>query len=345
MRPVIVGVGRYRRGVEVDAAQSSLIRAMGTLTADAVALLRAMHGRASEDPSDFLWVALASPLKEELTALGGVFRIPQLWVDDALNPHQRAKAEFSPDGGSAIIVFKIISYFEETSAIETGQIALLVGESFVITIRLGPVGALGRVRSAATTRPEFLALGPLSAVHGIIDAIVDDYVAAVDEISRDLDSLEERVFDPAATDDPADIYRLKRENLELRRAVAPLVPLAHRLVEGTLEAIPPSLRPHYRDVGDHLLRAHDGAEGHESLLMTMLAASNARQGLQQNTDMRKMAAYAALLAVPTALAGIYGMNFEHMPELRWKFGYPVVLVVMAGVLVLMYRAFKRSGWL
>jgi magnesium transporter len=336
-------MGRYCGGVEVDAAQSQVIRSAGTLTPDAVSLVRAMYERATSDPSDFLWIALASPTRKELDALAEVFTVPALWIADALNPRQRAKAEIAE--GGALIVFKVVLYDEPTSAIETGQIAVILGPSYVITVRLGPTGSLGPVRLDATGRPEFLMHGPLSAAHAIADAIVDGYLEAADEIGRDLDTIEERVFSPAVTDDSEIIYLLKRENLELRRAVAPLVPHAQRLVEARTPNIPDELRAHFHDLGDHLLRVNDAVESYESLLMTMLQASNARQGLQQNTDMRKMAAYAALLAVPTALAGIYGMNFEHMPELSWRFGYPAVLLVMATILTLMFRAFKRSGWL
>ena len=311
---------------------------------DAVDLVRAMYGRASAGNADFLWLALASPDRAELTEVADVFGIPALWVDDALNPQQRAKVELSHDS-SALIVFKVVAYEEADSAIETGQIALLVGPSHVLTVRLGPVGTLGKVRLDTVARHEFLAHGPLAAMHAITDAIVDGYLSAAEELGRDLDAIEEAVFSATVTDDSESIYLLKRENLELRRAVAPLVPNAHRLFEGTLPGIPEGLRPYFHDLADHLLRANDAVESHESLLMTMLQASNARQGLQQNTDMRKMAAYAAMLAVPTAIAGVYGMNFRHMPELSWTFGYPGVLLVMATAVGLMFRAFKRSKWL
>jgi magnesium transporter len=345
MLTVIVGMGRYCRGAEVDSAQSALIRASGTLTPDAISLTRAMFARASADRSDFLWLGLATPTPRELKALASVFDVPDLWIDDTLNPQQRAKAEFSPDGRSALIVFKIVTYIEPTSSIETGQIAMLVGPSYVVTVRLGPIGALARVRESVAANTELLAMGPLAAVYGIADAIVDDYLLATDEIAADIDNIEERVFSPSVGDESTAIYQLKRENLELRRAVQPLVTLAHRLVGGELGVIPPELRPYFHDIGDHLLRAHDNTEASDSLLMAILAVSNSRQGLQQNTDMRKIAAYAAMLAVPTAIAGIYGMNFRHMPELGWVYGYPAVLGVMALSLVAMYRAFKRSGWL
>ena len=341
---MIVGVGRYCRGVEVDAAQAMLIRAAGTLTQDAVALIKAMWTRATEDPSDFLWIALAGPTDAELTALGNVLSIPKLWQDDTLNPRQRAKAEFASDGGSALIVFKIVSYDDETSTIETGQISLVIGPSYILTVRLGPVGALGRVRADLVSRPEMLALGPMAAVYGIIDAIVDAYLVTTDEIGRDIDTIEEQVFSSELSDDTEQIYLLKRENLELRRAVAPLVSVTRRLVAGHI-LIPDAIRPYFNDINDHVLRANDNIEEYESLLMSMLQASNSRQSLQQNTDMRKIAAYAAMLAVPTAIAGIYGMNFDHMPELDWTFGYPTVLGFMALAMLLMFVLFKRSGWL
>ncbi len=337
-------MGRYCHGVEVDEPQSRLVRSLTTMTDDAVSLVRAMYARASADSSDFLWIALASPNRPELTALAEVFDIPALWVDDALNPKQRAKLEISP-AGRALVVFKVVVYDEPTSAIETGQIAVIVGESYVLTVRLGPVGTLGQVRLDTVARRDFLDHGPMAALHAITDAIVDGYLVAADEIANDLEVIEEHVFSPQVSDDSETIYLLKRENLELRRAISPLVPHAQRLVVGRMPGVPEAMATYFHDLGDHLMRANDAAESYESLLMTILEASNSRQALQQNTDMRKMAAYAALLAVPTAIAGIYGMNFTNMPELSWRFGYPGVLLVMAGALVLMFRAFKRSKWL
>ncbi len=330
----------------MDSAQSQLIRAARTLTADTVGLVRAMYLRSTWDYADFLWIALAGPTDEEFEELAEVFDVPPLWVADALNPKQRAKAEFSADGQWGLILFKIVSYDKETSGVDTGQIALVLGPSFVLTVRLGPIGALTRVRAEAVAKPEFLGLGPLAAVHAILDAIVDDYLEVTDALRADIDVLEERVFSTQITDDSEAIYQLKRENLELRRALSPLLPVAHRLNRGTLNGdIPAGLRPHFQDVGDHLLRANDSIESHESLLMTMLQASNARQGLQQNTDMRKIAAYAAMLAWSTAVAGVYGMNFLYMPELDEAWGYPFALGLMFGGSFWLYRAFKHAGWL
>jgi magnesium transporter len=342
---VIVGAGRYREGLEVQAQTCGEIVAQGHLDEQGAASIAAMYEAAREDPSDFVWVAVATPERREVERLAGVFGLPGLWIDDALNPRQRAKFEVSQDSHSALVVFKLLEYLEPTSDIETGQLSLFVGDSFVFTVRWGAVGGLAPVRRALVARPERLALGPLAAAHAIADAVVDDYIAASDEIDRDIDAIEELVFSPVITDDSAAIYRLKRENLEMRRAVAPLVPLAHELAGRRLDGIPENLRSYMHDVGDHLLRVSDSVESHDSLLLTMLAASNARQSLQQNVDMRKIAAYAAILAFPTAIAGIYGMNFDFMPELHSPVGYPAVLLTMATGMLVIFRAFKRSGWL
>ena len=337
-------MGRYAHGYEVDVAQSTLIRTAGTFTEDTVPLVRAMYSRATEDHSDFLWMALVSPTPAEIDSVSEVLSVPHLWLDDTMNPAQRAKVEFGPDN-SMLLVMKIVSYVEETSQIETGQISLLIGPSYVITIRLGPAGALDRVRRQVVADPVLLASGPMAAVHGIMDAIVDDYLAANEEIDRDLDAIEEAIFSPKMSEDSETIYLLKRENLELRRAVEPLGVVAKRLVSGTLAGVPPELRTHFHDLGDHILRSCDEVIAADSLLMSLLSASHSRQALQQNIDMRKMAAYAAMLAVPTAIAGIYGMNFDVMPELHWVYGYQAVLLVMALSLFFIWRAFKRSGWL
>ncbi len=342
---VIVGMGRYRAGREVDQEQTARIKSVGSVTAEVIEPLRAMLQDARDDDSDFVWLGLTAPSPHEVELLGELLGISRLWIDDTLNPLQRAKAELAPDKRAGLAVFKMISYDDARSAIETGQIALLIGHSHVVTVRLGPIGSLTRVRAHLVDRPDLLAHGPLMAVHAILDAIVDDYLAASEELVRDVDALEEQVFSPEVTDSSAAIYRLKRENLELRRAVAPLVPIAQRMVTGSADGVPHDLRPFYHDVGDHLLRAHDNVDSTETLLISMLQASFAIQSLQQNTDMRKIGAYAAMLAVPTAIAGVYGMNFEHMPELSWTFGYPMVLTVMAASLFVLYRVFKRSGWL
>jgi magnesium transporter len=182
-------------------------------------------------------------------------------------------------------------------------------------------------------------------MHGILDVVVDGYSDVLAELGRDIAELEERVFSPERTDDAMAIYELKRENLEMRRAVDPLLPVAEQLMRHELVSLPEVLRPHYRDLGDHLLRVSEVSAQYDVLLGTILDALRSRQAVQQNEDMRKISAWVAIAAVPTAIAGVYGMNFEFMPELSWSLGYPAVLLLMTTVCVLLYRGFKRNGWL
>lgn len=341
---MIVGCGRYRAGQEVDGEISAGLVGRGTLDEAALSAIAQMYDAGRGEISDYVWIAIAAPLASELEGLGQLFQIPHLWIQDALNPRQRAKYEMARDGKSAVVIFKMIEYVEDTSDVETGQLAVFVGSSYVLTVRWGALGRLAAVRGQLTEDSERLAVGPLAVVHAIADAIVDDYLSVSDALDRDIDQIEELVFSPVITDDSAQIYQLKRENLEMRRAIAPLVPLVQLLLRPAAWKTDLLSAP-IHDVSDHLQRVHDMVESRDSLLLTMLEASNARQSLQQNVDMRKIAAYAAILAFPTAVAGIYGMNFDFMPELHSRAGYPVVLGIMVLGCLVLYRLFKRSGWL
>ncbi|MSW39223.1 MAG: magnesium transporter CorA, partial [Actinobacteria bacterium] len=179
----------------------------------------------------------------------------------------------------------------------------------------------------------------------VLDQIVDGYVYVANGVAQDISEVEEAVFSPIRSDDAQAIYRLKRENLEIRRAVAPLTSAAELFVARNTPAIPSDLVADFQDLGEHILRVHEQVDSQDALLTTVLTASMSRQSLQQNEDMRKISAWVAIAAVPTMIAGIYGMNFEHMPELPMKYGYGGALALMGGVCFGMWRAFKRSGWL
>jgi len=201
------------------------------------------------------------------------------------------------------------------------------------------------VRAELEGDSHLLSMGPLAVLHGNLDVFVDGYQLVADELARDIEQIEERVFSPERTDDAAIIYKLKRENLEVRRAVDPLRPVGAQLLDHELVAMPEGLRPYFHDLGDHLLRVAELSAQHDVLLGTVLEASRSRQAVMQNDDMRKISAWVAIAAVPTMIAGIYGMNFDFMPELHERWGYPAVLTLMVTACGLMYRAFKRSGWL
>jgi magnesium transporter len=342
---VIRGMGLYLGGNVVESG-GDIALADEILPGNAEGLRRRLtelYRRASEHPSEFVWIGLFEPSKAELSLVQDVFGLASLQVEDAANHRQRPKVELGDD--SALVIMKLLSYYESTSDVETGQIAIFIGEHYVITVRFGPLGDITSIRRALESDPNRLAHGPTAAAHAIMDATVDGYLSVAEEVNKDIEQLEESVFSPARTNDAENIYRVKRENLEMRRAVAPLVPVAHALVRDAVPGIPEKLQPFFRDLGDHILRVADQAETNDQLLMTLLMAATSRQDLQQNADMRRISAWVAIAAVPTMIAGIYGMNFDNMPELHWKYGYLLVLMLMAGACYSMYRAFRRSGWL
>ncbi|MDO8731138.1 MAG: magnesium and cobalt transport protein CorA [Actinomycetota bacterium] len=307
--------------------------------------LENLRARCDEHPESFVWLGLFEPTKDELDIITRVFDLSHLQVEDAANPNQRAKFDFD-SAGHGLAILKVLDYYEPSSDVNTGQIAVFVGSWFVITVRFGEVGDLQGLRPRLEMSANLRAMGPVSVFYAVFDKVVDEYLAVSDEVSIDVEELEQAVFQPGKRIEYADrIYRLKRENVEVRGAVNPLVPVAHDLVQEYIEWIPVGIRPYFRDIGEHVLRVHDSVEGTDSMLLTMLMAATSQQDLQQNKDMRKISAWVAIAAVPTMIAGIYGMNFENLPELHWRFGYFMVMGLMAGACTLLYRAFRKSGWL
>jgi len=308
----------------------------------AVAKLRE---RCAAQPGSFIWVGLQDPDRDELSGIAEIFELAPFQVEDALNPAQRAKFDFD-DSGHGVAVVKVLDYIEDSSDVHTGQISIFIGLNFAITVRLGAGGDLGEARKDFEADPSLRSNGSIAVLYSVLDRVVDNYVTVADEVSIDVEELEAAVFDTGSHHDNADrIYRLKRENVEIRRAVGPLVNVAHDLVEFRINWLPSLMQPYFRDVGEHVLRVHDEVEGTDTLLLTMLTAATSLQDLQQNKDMRKISSWVAIAAVPTMIAAIYGMNFDNMPELNSPYGYPTVLGVMAITCVTLYRAFRRSGWL
>jgi magnesium transporter len=291
----------------------------------------------------FIWIGLKDPTETELTHLADELGLHPLAVEDAVHGHQRPKIE--QYAGSLFVVLKTLRYVEATSDVETGEIMLFLGDRFVVTVRRGELHPLADVRHRLETSPQALRHGPALVLHAVMDSVVDTYMAIDAELQRDLDQIEGEVFGADGSGDATRIYALKREVLEVRRALGPLVEPAHVLVEGSVPYVAPSARPFFRDVVDHLLRTVEHVESYDRLLTDVLSAHLAQVSVRQNADMRKISAWVAIAAVPTAMAGIYGMNFDHMPELRWRYGYFAVLAVMAMLCTTLYRAFKRSGWL
>jgi magnesium transporter len=293
-------------------------------------------------PECFAWIGLHAPSEEEFDSVRREFNLHELAVEDAINAHQRPKLEVY--GESLFLVLKSARYRDAEELVELGEIQVFVGDGFIVTVRHGET-ALHDVRLSLEDRPDLLRLGPGAALHAIIDRVVDDYAPVIAGLEQDIRELEGEVFS-AATATPAErIYRLKREVLSLYGAIAPLVEPVDRLERGDYSFVAEELRPYFRDVKDHLIRFVREVDGFRELVTSVLTANLTQISVRQNEDVRRISAWAAIIAVPTAIAGIYGMNFEHMPELGWTFGYPLVLLVIAAICFLLYRNFKRVGWL
>jgi magnesium transporter len=243
------------------------------------------------------------------------------------------------------VVLKTVRYDETAQQVDLGDVMLFVGDSFVVSVRHGQARALADVRRRLEGERHLLDCGPSAVLYAIADAVVDDYSEISFAVEEDIEEVEERVFSPDRTNNASRIYNLKREVIEFRRAVRPLVEPMTRLSTGQVERVHEDLRPFFRDVADHAVRVSEQVDGFDDLLTSVLNANLAQVSVQQNADMRRISAWVAIVAVPTMIAGVYGMNFDHMPELRWRFGYPLALAVMATICTVLYRAFKRSGWL
>ncbi|MDR3082544.1 MAG: magnesium/cobalt transporter CorA [Streptomyces sp.] len=306
--------------------------------------------RVRKSGDGFVWLGLHEPTQQEFAGIAELFDLHPLAVEDAVEAHQRPKLERYED--TLFAVFKTVCYVEHkeltatSELVDTGELMVFTGPHFVVTVRHGRHGSLGPLREELEADPRQLAKGPAAVLHAIADYVVDEYLNVTDAVQEDIDQVETDVFaENGARLDPGRIYQLKRELLELKRAVAPLDRPVQELATRPIRGIAPEIQAYFRDVSDHLQRATDQIAAFDELLNSILQAHLAQVSVAQNEDMRKITAWASLIAVPTMVTGMYGMNFDHMPELRWKFGYPLVLVVIAVACLVLYRGFKRNGWL
>jgi magnesium transporter len=326
---MIVDCALYREGVRVPLATGK-DDLEGTLEA------RVQEG-------DFVWVGLHDPGAAELDHVAELFSLHPLAVEDALHAHQRPKLERYED--MLFLVLKTLWYVDELDAVETGEINLFVGEGFVVSVRHGEGTELHTARLDLEQKAQLLGHGPSAVVYAICDRVVDSYESVAAALEIDVDEVEESVFSPTRSDDSARIYVLKRELAETRRAVVPLKEPMKRFAVGSVPGISADSAPFFRDVADHVTRVSETVDTLDGLLSTAFDAYLARISVQQNNDMRKISAWVAIAAVGTLIAGIYGMNFTHMPELHWRYGYFTALAVMVAASVVLYKLFKRSGWL
>ena len=295
---------------------------------------------ASRKQGCFAWIGLHEPTEDEFDAVRREFGLHELAVEDAIKAHQRPKLEVY--GDTLFMVIKTARLDEDDLIL--GEVLVFAGDAFIITVRHGDTD-LHRVRVTLEGRPDLLGHGPTAALYGIVDKVADDYLPLIEELDAHVQSIEQDVFSPSHGDASARIYRLKRTVLEVHQAVTPLEPPVDGLASGLHPVVPEPMRPYFRDVHDHLLREIARVIELRELLTSILTANMTQSSFRQNEDVRKISAWAAIIAVPTLISGIYGMNFDHMPELSWRVGYPLALMLMAGLCLALYGQFRRSGWL
>jgi magnesium transporter len=291
----------------------------------------------------FTWIGLYEPSEEEFDAIRREFALHELAVEDAIDAHQRPKLEVY--GEMVFLVLKTARYIDPEEVVRLGEILVFLGRDYIITVRHGEASELHGVRERLEDQPDLLGRGTGAVLHAILDQVVDDYSPALRGLGEDIEEVEDEVFSDSRSNPAQRIYKLKREVLEFNRATGPLVDPVDRLSRGHYDLIDPEVRAYFRDVNDHLVRIHEQLESYRDLLTSILEANLAQVTVRQNQDVRTISAFVAILAVPTMVAAIYGMNFEHMPELEWTFGYPLVVGVMLVICFGLYRYFKKIGWL
>jgi magnesium transporter len=290
----------------------------------------------------FVWIGLYEPTREEFDTVAGEFGLHELAVKEALKVHQRPKIEHY--GEILFVVLKVARYVEEREEVEFGEVHVFVGQDYVVTVRYGEANELVEVRRWAESKPELLRKGPYAVLYAIMDRIVEDYVPVVAGLENDIDEIEVEVFGNKP-DVSKRIYELFREVIQFHQATQPLAGGLERLAEGGASSIDPEVRRYLRDVQDRVLRVTERAQAFRELLTNILSVNLTLVSVNQNDQTKKISAWAAIVVVPTLIAGIYGMNFDYMPELHWRYGYLLALSLMVLIALALYRNFKKAGWL
>ncbi|MEK7445001.1 MAG: magnesium/cobalt transporter CorA [candidate division NC10 bacterium] len=295
-------------------------------------------------PDRFVWIGLHEPDEALLREVQQEFGLHDLAVEDAHRAHQRPKLERY--GDSLFVALRTAQMDPATRRADFGETHIFVGPRYVVSVRHGASLSDAEVRGRCEATPQQLRKGPCYVLYALMDFIVDQYFPIVEALEEDLDALEEEIFGRTLDrETTARIYRLKRDLLEVKRAVSPLVDVCNRLTRFEDDLIPEDTRLYFRDIYDHAIRINEMVDTARELLTTAFEANLSLISVGQNESMKKLAAWAAIIAVPTLIAGVYGMNFQHMPELGWMLGYPAAMAAMLGTCVGLYVHFKRSGWL
>lgn len=311
----------------------------------------------SESRRDLAWIGLVRPDQTELASLAAEFDLHELAVEDAVQAHQRPKLERY--GKTLFIVLRAARYNDELEEVEFSELHLFVGDDFVVTVRHGHAPDLARVRRRMEAEPQLLCHGPEAVLYAILDRVVDDYGPVVAGLENDIDEIETEVFrgDPGVS---KRIYELSREVIEFQRATKPLAAILEALTAGfTKYGIDAELQRYLRDVQDHVVQIVERIEGFRQLLQNILTVNSAlvaqrqneemknlsESSLEQNEEVKKISAWAAILFAPTLVGTVYGMNFDVMPETHWTFGYPFAIALMGAVSVILFFVFRIRRWL
>ena len=299
--------------------------------------------REAEKTNGFAWIGLAEPSEDEFKEMSELLDLHPLAVEDAVNALQRPKLEEYE--GLHFLIAKTIFFTEIENDVTTGELMFFIGKNFIVIVRHGEGSPLSTVRHDLENHPNLLRLGPWAVVHAVLDRVIDLYTDIALQIDSAIATLESQVFSEQRKSFSQDIYFLKREVIEFRHAIEPLLFPVQKLAHETVSNCPSELLPFFRDLDDHLKRACESANGIDSLLTSVLQADLAHVQLRQNDDMRRISAWVGLAAAPTMVAGIYGMNFKNIPELEWRYGYYGVLTGLFIFSIFLYRSFKKSKWL
>jgi magnesium transporter len=301
-------------------------------------------GKLLKQDDKFVWIGLHEPDEDLLSEAQQQFGLHDLAIEDAHRAHQRPKIETY--GDTLFIVLRTVQMKSDNHEVLFGETHFFIGANFMLSVRHGSTLSYGEVRARCETTPHLLRKGPSFALYAVMDAIVDQYFPVVSTLNEELEKLEDDVFaQKPSREIITNIYNLKRELLEVKRAISPVIDICNRLMRFDTQLIPEETRPYFRDIYDHTMRINDMVDSTRELVNSVLEVNFSLISIAQNDVSKKFAGWAAILGVPTMVAGIYGMNFSFMPELSWQFGYPFVLTLTIVVCLFLYWRFRRSGWL
>lgn len=297
-----------------------------------------------KNTDQFVWLGLHEPSEETLQIVQQQFKLHELAIEDAHNAHQRPKLESY--GDTLFIVLRTAQINKQLNHIEFGETHFFVGHNFIITVRHGSSISYAEVRKRCESTPQLLQKGQGFALYAVMDSIVDQYFPVVEALEEEMQKIEERIFkDKPSRETTEHIYNLKRQLLDAKHAVSPMIDICNRLMRFDIKLISEETQPYFRDIYDHSVRINEMIDNTRELLNTALEANFSLISISHGEVSKKFAAWAAIAAVPTMIAGYYGMNFRFMPELEWHYSYPIVAIVTIGLCVFIFYRFRKSGWL